>query len=366
MRQRKPAVDYPLLLRRRPAEHAPSLWKFAYARTALTHGLRLLGLGSGDRMLIPEMVCDVVLAPLADAGIEPVYYPVTRTLAPDWNVIEAMDLSGVRALLMVHYFGQPQDIDRFRRFCDRRALRLVEDNAHGHGAIHDGRPLGTWGDIGISSPRKSFGVPSGGYLYLRSPAPPGARVPDPTPVQPISAARSIVRSAARLVLRPIWARLRPRVRPPYEVQGAFAEGKVPDWSMDSATDRYLARQDLARIRQSRQALYRVWEAWCVPRGLQPVFPSLAEGACPLVFPAWTGDHQASIAWFDWGFRHGIDVHSWPNLPVELAIPDSRAYQDWQRLVCFPIHQDMDPASLERELSGLHAPQWESDRKVRVV
>ena len=57
---------------------------------------------------------------------------------------------------MVHYFGQPQDISRFQQFCKQNDLILIDNNAHGHGGDIDGNLLGTFGEFGISSPRKNL------------------------------------------------------------------------------------------------------------------------------------------------------------------------------------------------------------------
>ena len=52
--------------------------------------------------------------------------------------------------MMVHYFGQPQQIELFKSFCIDHNLFLIEDNAHGFGGKYNGKDLGTFGDIGIS------------------------------------------------------------------------------------------------------------------------------------------------------------------------------------------------------------------------
>ena len=118
-------------------------------------------------MLVPGYICDVVLHPLEDLGIQVKFYPVDDSFVPDWEVLETLQNDGtVHAFLLVHYFGQPQDIERARELCDHHGLWLIEDNAHGHGGTFDGRPLGTFGDLGFSSPRKQLQSPSSGMLYL--------------------------------------------------------------------------------------------------------------------------------------------------------------------------------------------------------
>ena len=126
--------------------------EFARARTALKCGLQLLGVEAGSVVLVPDYLCNVVWHPLLQLGLQVKTYPVLDNLSPDWVALEKIQQPRrpAWALLMVHYFGQPQNVDDFRRFCSRHHLKLIDDAAHGHGGKHRGQLLGTLGDIGIS------------------------------------------------------------------------------------------------------------------------------------------------------------------------------------------------------------------------
>ena len=85
-------------------------------------------------MLVPGYICDVVLHPLEDLGIQVKFYPVDDSFVPDWEVLETLQNDGtVHAFLLVHYFGQPQDIQCAKEFCNKHRLWMIEDNAHGYG-----------------------------------------------------------------------------------------------------------------------------------------------------------------------------------------------------------------------------------------
>ena len=104
----------------------------------------------GQTILVPDYICEVVLHPLEDLGIRVVFYSVNDSFAPDWEVIENLqDSVSIDAFLLVHYFGQPQDIDRVKEFCNQHGLWLIEDNAHGHGGTFNGQPLGSFGELGF-------------------------------------------------------------------------------------------------------------------------------------------------------------------------------------------------------------------------
>lgn len=336
-------------------------YKFAYARTALKYGLMASGFKSGDVLLVPDLICESVLEPLDVLGIDVTYYPVGHTLEPEWGRMEGLLTPQTRALLLVHYFGQPQPIAQSLKFCREKALLLIEDNAHGFGGTYEGQLLGTFGEIGISAPRKSFPIQNGAFLYLA-----GSRGPDVTSLQLQPSAAASLRHRVKKwlqqltppsLLRHRRARVeyRRRLGPPlpYGSQAAFRDPLLSrDYGMDADVDGYLVGQDLADVGMIRRRIYQIWEQWTKTRGLAPVFPELAPGAVPLVFPAWTKSAAESLQWYERGHRAGVDIHSWPTLPQTIVKDNGGAMRFWERLVCFPIHQEMNVRMLERRLTVL--------------
>lgn len=333
--------------------HAPdrSPYAFAFGRSGLRFGLEALGFGPGDVLLWPEYIAEVVLHPLNELGVVPAYYPVDRTLEPDWRELERqLGRGAAKGVAMVHTFGQLQRVDRFRELCDRRGLVLVEDATHAYGGTWDGRPVGTFGDLGVTSPHKVLPVFNGAYLHVDATLPPAALS---LPLQPLDADRSAIDSSWRgeLARRAPWLAALVRRREPYSSQ-AIRDRVLPHWSMDAESQAFLGEQDLARHRTRRRELYEIWQSWCRGRGLEPVFPALHPEASPWAFPAYVSGGRASRRWFLWGVRHGIEVFSWPTLPRELAKPGSAVLGRWQCLVGFPIHAQMDADELQRTLAGL--------------
>ena len=142
------------------------IFYFTKARTALRYGLKSLGLGNSDAILIPDFICESVVEPIVQNSMSFIVYKTERDLSPNWSSLEASINIQTKALLMVHYFGQPQNINKFQEFSKKHNLYLIEDNAHGHAGKINNKVLGTFGDIGISSPRKFQGA--GGVLYLNN------------------------------------------------------------------------------------------------------------------------------------------------------------------------------------------------------
>jgi hypothetical protein len=365
---RKPDVAWRRYLRTVPCERDASPFAFSHGRTALTYGVRALGMRAGATVVCPDFICETVTRSLEGAGLRVRFHPVGEDFGPDWSALDRVPPGAAVALVMVHYFGVPQDAPRYRAYCDERGLRLIEDNAHGHGALVDRREAGTFGDIGIASPYKSFPIRNGGLLYVRAGtpfAPP--RLPCQPGGLPVRLARAALRAAVdvHLPLRAVLRRC-----PPYGSQGAFRDPDIHEWAMDAWSCDELFRADLAALRARRQALYRIWQGWTSRHGLHPVFPALPAGAMPLVYPARSASPEASERWFRWGHRHGIDVHSWPTLPEAVVREGGAAMRRWERLLCFPLHQGLDPARLEAALlamapAGAAAPAARADAGLMV-
>ena len=131
--------------------------KYVHARTAFKIGLQLLECHSGQIILLPDFLCNVIWHPLEFLGLKVITYSLNDDLEPIWDEIEEIgSRENIFALLMVHYFGQPQKIDSYKKFCKNHDIFLIEDNAHGHGGYYNGIPLGSYGDAGFSSPRKQL------------------------------------------------------------------------------------------------------------------------------------------------------------------------------------------------------------------
>jgi hypothetical protein len=141
-----------------------SISYFAFARHALVEALRQSGIGNGDRVALPGFICRDVLASIHVLGALPIFYEVDESL----NAKKLDELPQVKAIIAVDYFGFPQDLAPFREYCSRTSAKLIEDNAHGLFSRDErGELLGTRGDFGILSLRKTFHVATGAALLAR-------------------------------------------------------------------------------------------------------------------------------------------------------------------------------------------------------
>ena len=120
---------------------------FSHARTAFKFGIQHLGIKKGDCILIPDYICDVILHPLNQLGIEYKYYFLEDDLSFNCDQLENLLDVKTKLYFLSTIFGQPQDIKNLQNFCKNHDLFLIEDNSHGYGGAYSGKDLGTFGDM---------------------------------------------------------------------------------------------------------------------------------------------------------------------------------------------------------------------------
>ncbi|MBI1317585.1 MAG: erythromycin biosynthesis sensory transduction protein eryC1 [Candidatus Hydrogenedens sp.] len=128
---------------------------------AIQLALMAHGIGTGDEVILPANTCVPTAAGIAGSGATPVpadVCPDTLTLDP--AEIARLATPRTRAVVAVHLYGHPCNMDALRAETEARGLLLIEDAAQAHGACYKGQPCGTLGDIAAFSfyPSKNLGA----------------------------------------------------------------------------------------------------------------------------------------------------------------------------------------------------------------
>ncbi|HUX44942.1 MAG TPA: DegT/DnrJ/EryC1/StrS family aminotransferase [Terracidiphilus sp.] len=147
----------------------------AVAVSSGTAGLHLalltLGIAEGDEVIVPSFAFIAVANAVHQVRATPVFVdvdPLTLNLAPD--AVERAVTSRTRAILMVHTFGVPAEMDALRAIADRHHLALLEDACEALGAEHRGRRAGSLGDLAVFGfyPNKQITTGEGGAVLAKS------------------------------------------------------------------------------------------------------------------------------------------------------------------------------------------------------
>jgi perosamine synthetase len=119
---------------------------------ALHLALATLGIGPGDEVIIPTFTMIATAYAVSYTGARPVLVDSERrTWNMDLDQLEAKITERTRAIVVVHTYGHPVDMDAVRELARRHDLWVVEDAAEAHGATYKGRPAGSLGDAAAFS-----------------------------------------------------------------------------------------------------------------------------------------------------------------------------------------------------------------------
>jgi dTDP-4-amino-4,6-dideoxygalactose transaminase len=135
--------------------------------SALHLSLLAAGIGPGDEVITVPFTFFATVATILYTGATPVYVDIDAgTFNIDVRQIEAAITERTRAILPVHLYGQPADMDPILEIARRHKLVVIEDVAQAHGAEYRGRRTGSIGDLGCFSfyPTKNLGAAGEGGL----------------------------------------------------------------------------------------------------------------------------------------------------------------------------------------------------------
>jgi perosamine synthetase len=120
--------------------------------TALHMSLVALGIGPGDEVIIPDFTLIVSANTVILAGAKPVLVDVdSKTWCIDAGLIEAKITPRTKAIMVVHMYGHPCDMEAIMEIARRHNLFVIEDCAQAHGAEVNGKKAGSFGDVSCFS-----------------------------------------------------------------------------------------------------------------------------------------------------------------------------------------------------------------------
>jgi perosamine synthetase len=121
--------------------------------TAALHlALRALNIGPGDEVILPALTFASTANVILYQNATPVF---ADSGVGDWNIdpaqLAGLVTSRTRAIIPVHLYGQPCDMDPIMKLAEERKLHVIEDCAEAHGALYDGNRVGSIGHVGCFS-----------------------------------------------------------------------------------------------------------------------------------------------------------------------------------------------------------------------
>lgn len=140
----------------------------ANGTAALHMACLAIGLQPGDEVVVPALTFVATANAIRYTGARPVFADVSSLDDLDISPkqVETLITPRTRAILVMHYGGNPCDMPAFQKLARQHNLKIIEDDAHAVGSSLDGIPMGKWGDIGCFSffSNKNMTTGEGGML----------------------------------------------------------------------------------------------------------------------------------------------------------------------------------------------------------
>ncbi len=140
--------------------------------TALHLALATLGLKQGDEVIVPDLTFVATANAVAYTGATPVLADIDpETLCIDPASVKTLITPRTKAIIPVHLYGHPADMDALTDIADAHGLAVIEDAAEAHGAEYKGRRVGGLGKCGVFSfyGNKVITTGEGGMLTTNDP-----------------------------------------------------------------------------------------------------------------------------------------------------------------------------------------------------
>ncbi|MFI9503336.1 DegT/DnrJ/EryC1/StrS family aminotransferase [Nocardia sp. NPDC052566] len=135
--------------------------------SALHLGLLAAGIGPGDEVIVPSFTYAGTANAVRLTGAQPVYCDIDeKTYCASPESVRALIGPRTAAIMVVHLFGHPADMDEFVSLAEGAGIALFEDACQAHGATWRGRPVGSFGTFGAFSfyPTKNMTTGEGGMI----------------------------------------------------------------------------------------------------------------------------------------------------------------------------------------------------------
>ena len=135
---------------------------FCNGTSSIEAALFALNLSKDDEILVPSSTFHATIGPIVNLSHKPVFVDInSNTLTIDINDLKKKVTNKSKALLIVHPWGYPCDMDEILKIVKEHNLKLIEDCSHAHGASYNNKKIGSFGDIGCFSLQGAKAIAAG-------------------------------------------------------------------------------------------------------------------------------------------------------------------------------------------------------------
>ena len=318
---------------------------YSHGRTAFKYGLISLGLKKNDQILMPEYLCDVLLDPLRDLGIKANFYEINSDFTTNWNCLNKKKNKKIKALLFINYFGFEENKIRFKNFCKKRKIYLIEDNCHSL-KLNNKYEKSTSDFIFYATRKIVKNTYSGGILNINKKNNNNIFLQQKQKAYKINLfiKLNFIFENNFLIIKRFLKYILFK-RPMFEKIGCIKNYRVvDDYLIDKYSKKILLKSNLQAIKSTRLKNLMLWKKICLRNKLiMPIKRKLKKNTIPWLYPVYVKDQILRKKIFLYGWKNGYSIISWPSLPKKLI--NRRNRKIWSKLVCFET--DRAPRDLKK-------------------
>jgi len=302
----------------------------------MSYGLDLLKIRENSKILLPEIICDVAVKVFTKKNLKIQFYKLNKNFEPNWSQLENLNCKNVSAILMVHFFGYPQNFTKFLNFTKRKKIFLIEDNCHSLPIKYRNRVLGKIGDIGIDSPRKIINeLYSGGRLFVNFNQKLNKIKLDYFELKK----KDIIKKKLKENFKTIYSIYkfkgnRPNFESPYLYSDQDNDFKVK--KIDKKSLNMIKKINFKHEVIQRKNIYLKIDRFVKSNNMKPIF-KLKKNIIPMYYVAQTRNLKHTKKIFDWGWKNKIQIVSWPSFYKKFKI-SKELKSRWEKYICIPLNQ----------------------------
>ena len=334
---------------------------FSLGQYALRAGIETILVHGNEKeggIWLPDYFCNDALNCFRFRQRQFSFYPIQENLQPDWNRLEplARKVGPPKVLILVHYFGFPNDVREAQKFCNKWGAELIEDAAH---VLMPTGSIGNCENIVIYSPRKILALPECGVAVFPR------RINDNALHTDIVNSRKkvcswLVRRLTQKILvalRIPWHHFSPQG---YSITSSAITESTEEREPSNSPTRFtlklltIAERMFEEIVAKRRANYeQLCSAFSGNKRIRLLFPHLLEDVCPFVFPFIVHEGRDKI--IDELKKSGVPANYWPKLPPEVVASEANyrvAHWLQHNIVGVSIHQSIRPQQMEYMIANL--------------
>lgn len=287
---------------------------------------------SNQEVLIPDFICESIPNYLISHNIKIKFYKINYNLQIDWEDLINKLNKNSKFLILVHYFGFPLDLNKTIEFTKKNNLILIEDNTHGFNGSYQGKTLGTFGDYGVTSPRKHIQLNYGGILYSKR------KITDyyslnlvyqTTTLQKFKffVSNNFLRS--KLILINIFKKKIHSLVKEYE---SIIKASI----LDNYSKKIIYNTNWIFLKKNKSKNYQYWKQFSKKNNLISLIEMDVGDLNPWAYPILVSSDLEAIKWINWGKKNNVIIFNWPTLH-DLVDKDSIAFDLSKRTICFSTY-----------------------------